>query len=102
MDDNHYVYLFDLKSGKKIGEEKGGREFITALKWIDAENFVTIGVKHFKVWTVSNKSIKGKSGIFNKNCNILCCLGVKDNNIYVGASNGHLQVWSGNTCAKSI
>lgn len=25
MDDNHYVYLFDIKSGKKIAEEKGGR-----------------------------------------------------------------------------
>lgn len=36
MDDDHYIYLFEVDSGKLIVSEKGGRQFITALKWVDA------------------------------------------------------------------
>lgn len=101
MDDDHYVYLFELASGKLICSEKGGREFITGLGWVDPETFVTIGVKHYKIWSFADKKIKGKAGIFGKNCNVLCSLAVKGSNVYVGASDGSLQVWSGNSCTKS-
>lgn len=30
---------------------------IIDLKWVDEENFVTIGVKHYKYWTVKGKGI---------------------------------------------
>lgn len=45
--------------------------------------------------------MKGKAGSFGKNCNLLVCLEVKGSNIYVGASDGSLQVWSGNSCTNS-
>ena len=102
MDDDHYITLFQLSSGKQICTEKGGRQFITGLSWLDAETFVTVGIKHYKVWTVADKKIKGKTGVFGKNCNVLCCVAVKESNIYVGASDGSLQAWSGNSCSKSI
>lgn len=35
MDDDHYIYIFDIQSGKLLCSEKGGREFITSLKWVD-------------------------------------------------------------------
>ena len=88
LDDNHYVYLFEVGSGKMLGSEKGGRDVIIDLKWVNEDNFVTIGVKHYKYWTVSGKTMKGKTGSFGKNCNILCCMAIKGSNIYVGASNG--------------
>lgn len=46
--------------------------------------------------------MKGKTGVFGKNCNILCSLAIKDSNIFAGASDGSLQLWSGNQCSKSI
>jgi hypothetical protein len=63
---------------------------------------VTIGVKHFKYWEVNDKTMKAKSGAFGKNCNILCSIAVKEQNIYVGASDGSIQMWNGNSCSKSM
>jgi hypothetical protein len=63
---------------------------------------VTVGIKHYKIWTVSGKTLKAAKGLFGKNCNILCTVAVNDGKIYVGASDGSLQVWSGNSCSKSI
>lgn len=102
LDDNHYVYVFLISSGKLLTSEKGGRDVIIDLKWIDEDNFVSIGVKHYKYWTLNGKSVKGKTGSFGKNCNILCCVAIKDSKAYVGASDGSLQIWSGNSCAKNI
>lgn len=59
-------------------------------------------MKHYKYWTLSGKSVKGQSGSFGKNCNILCCVAVKDSKIFVGASDGSLQLWSGRACSKNI
>jgi len=35
LDDNHYVYVFLISSGKLLTSEKGGRDVIIDLKWID-------------------------------------------------------------------
>ena len=103
LDDDHTVYLFLVSSGKLIGSEKGGREVIIDLKWLDDDNFVSIGVKHYKYWTMKGKQIKGQRGSFGrKNCNILCCVAVRDSKAYVGASDGSLQIWSGNSCSKNV
>ena len=102
LDDNHYVYIFLVNSGKLLTSEKGGRDVIIDIKWIDEDNFVSIGVKHYKYWTLNGKSVKGKTGIFGKNCNILCCVAVRNSQAYVGASDGSLQIWSGNSCSKNI
>lgn len=45
--------------------------------------------------------MKSKTGQFGKNCNLLTALVIDDNNIYVGASDGSLQLWSGNSISKS-
>jgi hypothetical protein len=42
--------------------------------------------------------LKASKGTFNKNCDYLCCVGVRENKIYVGAGDGSLQTWIGNSC----
>lgn len=59
-----------------------------------------MGIKHYRFWTVSGKVIKSKTGLFGKNCNLLTSLVIYDRKIYVGASDGSLQIWSGNTISK--
>ena len=60
---------------------------------------MTIGVKHYKYWSVKGKNIEGKKG---RCSTILCSLLTHNSNIFVGASDGSLQTWSGNSQSKSI
>jgi microtubule-associated protein-like 6 len=50
LDDDHYIYVFDIKSGALVASEKGGRDVIIGMKWVGDSSFVTVGVKHFKLW----------------------------------------------------
>jgi microtubule-associated protein-like 6 len=72
------------------------------MKWTNAQSFVTVGIKHYKVWNMEAKTIKGKTGQFGKSCNILTSLVVKDNKVYTGASDGSLHVWMGNSLSKTL
>ena len=85
-----------------MGSDKGGKDVIIAMEWVTQKSFVTIGLKHFKLWDVNGTTIKGSSGSFGKNCNLLCSVVVKDNNVYCGASDGSLQLWNGKSCVKSV
>lgn len=62
---------------------------------------MTVGIKHYRSWSVNGKSLKSKTGQFGKNCNLLTALVVEGSNIYAGASDGSLQLWSGNSVTKS-
>ena len=85
-----------------MGSDKGGKDVIIGMEWVGERSFVTIGLKHFKMWEVSGKSVKGSAGSFGKNCNLLCAVGVRDSNVYCGASDGSLQLWNGKSCVKSV
>lgn len=89
LDDDHYLYLFDVDKGMLLASEKGGRDVIIAMKWIREDSFVSVGLKHYRLWEMNGKTIKGKTGVFGKNCNLLCCVEVAaDGAIYTGAANG--------------
>ena len=46
--------------------------------------------------------MKGKSGAFGKNCNLLCGMDVgKDQKVYTGASDGSILVWGNNSIVKT-
>ena len=72
LDDDHYIYLFNKESGALMATEKGGKDVIIGLKWANEQSFVSVGLKHYKYWDVSEKSIKAKVGSFGSNCNLLC------------------------------
>jgi hypothetical protein len=46
------------------------------MEWINDKQFVSVGLKHFKVWDID--TLKGKTGAFGKNSNLLLCVGVKN------------------------
>jgi hypothetical protein len=50
LDDDHYLFVFDIKSGGLLASEKGGRDVIIGMKWVGESSFVSVGVKHFKLW----------------------------------------------------
>lgn len=96
LDDDHNIMVFNRKTEAKVCTEKGGREFILAVRFVDESSLVSVGVKHFKRWEIKGPSLKciGK-GQFGKSCNILCCAEVKNGQVFVGAGDGSLQIWSG-------
>jgi len=44
------------------------------MKFVAEERFVTVGVKHFKMWEIKGATVTGKKGLFGKNCNFLVCV----------------------------
>lgn len=57
IDDDHFIGVFDLKSNASMSF-KGGREVIVDIDWATESSFVSIGVKHFKLWTDAGKDYK--------------------------------------------
>jgi microtubule-associated protein-like 6 len=50
LDDDHYIYVFDIRTGALIASEKGGRDVIIGMRWVSDNSFVSVGVKHYRVW----------------------------------------------------
>jgi len=50
LDDDHYIYVFDIRTGALVASEKGGRDVIIGMRWVSDNSFVSVGVKHYRVW----------------------------------------------------
>ena len=62
MDDDHWVAVLDLKKGTVVGKQKGGKKVILKLGWLSEEEFVSVGIRHFKYWTLDGNKLTGKDG----------------------------------------
>jgi WD40 repeat protein len=105
LHNDHNVYVGDVKSGKLIYTEKGGPDKICDLAWCKKDGskaFLTVGVKHVKMWDAAAK--KSNRGIFGKNTLTSftsCTFG--DNGIsYSGSIGGSIYSWSGNSCSGAV
>lgn len=72
LDDDHNIFVFNIQTGALLTSEKGGKDVIIGMRWVSDSSFVSVGVKHFRLWEFGGKSIKGKTGSFGPRCNILC------------------------------
>jgi hypothetical protein len=53
IDDNHMVVVFDIKTKELLFCEKGDTAKILECTWIDENSFVTVGIKHYKLWNIT-------------------------------------------------
>ena len=102
MDDNHIVMVFDRKTGTKYATEKGGKEFIVAVEFVNKNTFVSVGIKHFKEWSIDGGKITGKKGIFKNSCDLLSSAKLKGNKILTGAGDGSLLVWQSTSIVQTV
>lgn len=100
MSDDHNLAVYDTGSGACLAKSKGDRSNIIELAWKDETSFATCGAKHFKLWTISAGSIKGKMGNFNKKDNRIGSIVYNGSTALTGAFSGELLAWNGNTCSK--
>ena len=49
-----------------IANKKGDTAKIVDVEWISNDEFVTVGIKHYKIWKYINNSIKDSRGSFKK------------------------------------
>jgi microtubule-associated protein-like 6 len=99
MDDDHKVFIYDAENNYSlVATEKGGREFILGVTWISDTSFVTVGIKHYKHWTLSGSTLKGTKGAFKSKDDMLTCVAKTVNNdILCGSALGSLQIWQGSS-----
>lgn len=94
MDNEHYLALLDLERGTVIASAKGGRKVILKVGWIGDDEFVTVGIRHFKHWTIKGNKMSGRDGTDPAN---LVSLAIKDGKILTGASQGAIYSWTKNS-----
>jgi microtubule-associated protein-like 6 len=60
MDDDHCVAVLELDTGKLLTMVKGTKKVITKIVWISNSQFVSIGISHYKLWTLDKNNLTGK------------------------------------------
>ncbi|KRW98348.1 WD40-repeat-containing domain [Pseudocohnilembus persalinus] len=110
MDDNHCIALYDLTNKQSVGgclisDTQGGRDIMTELQMKNENQFVTVGPKHFKVWTqkgegkkqdlVPQKGRWGKNQCSDKLTTVSINFGNQD--IVCGAMDGTVQIFKDTT-----
>jgi hypothetical protein len=104
MNDDHNVYVFDTADNKYtlLATEKGGKEFILSATWLSDDNFVTVGLKHYCLWTFGGSSLKSSKGQFGKYNNMLLSSAkTASGDVVCGTALGELQVWKQVSCVKA-
>ena len=72
LDDEHTVMVHDIETKAKVCEVEGDRSRILGIYWNrtaaanSATEFVTVGVKHIKFWTVSGKGASASKGLLGR------------------------------------
>lgn len=51
------VVVFDVLTKELMFCEKGDTAKILDCAWVDDNNFVTVGIKHYKFWTITGRRI---------------------------------------------
>lgn len=71
LDEAHQLVIFDITAKSKLGgvvlmKDKIGSDVITDIKWRNDNEFVTVGINHFRYWNVKNGSLAYKRGVLPK------------------------------------
>ncbi|WAR18910.1 EMAL6-like protein [Mya arenaria] len=100
----HSVTVWRWQDGQKLATAKGHNQRIFRAEFRpDSDSqFVTVGVKHVKFWTVAGNQIVGKRGVLTdagagtniKKLQTMLSIGFGANNVtYTGAMSGDVYVW---------
>lgn len=61
----------------------------------DDNNFVTVGAKHYKYWTVGGGNLKSRMGNFGKSDQRIGSVAFNKNTCLTGSITGELYLWNG-------
>ena len=104
IDTDHHVAVFNSKTGDCLAMDKGDGNMIVDI-WMKNDNeFVTVGVRHFKEWSLNNGVLKSNRGKFGKSnfSNMIVSWKFYKNTCITGTLKGKVLIWNGTTISKGI
>ncbi|XP_041352370.1 echinoderm microtubule-associated protein-like 6 isoform X2 [Gigantopelta aegis] len=113
LEEEHNVAVWRWQDGTKVASAPGHtqRIFQAEFRPDSDSQFVTVGVKHVKFWTVAGSQLVGKRGILTttesginiKKMQTMLSVAFGANNLtYTGALSGDVYVWHDNTLARLV
>ena len=69
---------------------------------MNENEFATVGIRHFKSWSLNGKRLKGKGGSWGKYNDKLVCCKYYNKMTLVGSVKGELQIWRTSSCSKAL
>jgi microtubule-associated protein-like 6 len=101
LHNDHYVSVWEARTGRKVGEDKGGPDKILDVAWATNKAlFVTVGVKHVVFWAVSGGTLPHKKGLYGDAAKMTDQLAAKwanNGNCVTGGANGLVYIWQDKT-----
>ena len=101
MDEDHHVSVLDLESGKTISTMKGTKKVITKIVWINSNEFVSVGINHYKYWTLDGKKLSGKESRKRGNF-VSVAYDEESKKVFTGGSKGSILPWRNSSYEKEI
>lgn len=92
-DDDHTIFIFDLIENKLLLTEKGDSFKILDLCFKNENEFVTVGIKHYRHWMIDGRNITFKEGNFGETDNKIGLVAVNSGNFVTGSATGEITLW---------
>ena len=87
------VAIIDLNKNVLIAKAQGGKKLITNSKWVSNNQFVTVGINHFRLWNFGAGKITCEKDS-RKRGNYVS-VDAKNGLVLTGGSKGVLTSWKG-------
>ncbi|CAM9158468.1 unnamed protein product, partial [Scytosiphon promiscuus] len=104
QDDNHCLAIHDWEKGKLQHTGPSDTRAVLGCCFEADGGVVTCGERHALFWKKERQSLVKKKGVFGRKATaqmLLCCAPLQGK-VVTGAASGHLYVWSGRNCVRSL
>eukprot|EP00752_Nemacystus_decipiens_P008508 g7598.t1 len=104
QDENHCLAVHDWEKGKLQHTGPSDTRAVLGCCFAADGGVVTCGEKHALFWKKEGRCLVKKKGVFGRKATaqmLLCCSSLKGK-IVTGAASGHLYVWVGRNCVRSV
>jgi len=105
QDDNNSIAIYDWANGKLLATSPVDKARVTDLAFKTNNEFVSIGLKHLKIWTINGRNLNAAKGIFGSiPVDSLICMtfAFDSKTLFTGDSKGNLILWNGRNATRSI
>ena len=106
QDDQNSIAVFDSSNLRKIalvGTIKVDGKPVLDSKWLNNNEFISVGKTHIKFYKVNGRNITASKGIFGKvEKQVLCSVVSAFKKVFTGSTKGNLITWEGSNASKSI
>lgn len=104
-DMDHSCAIYDWANSRQICSTKVGRDVLTDACFKNDNEFLTVGTRHVKFWTMQGSNLSGVRGRWGNERSeaiVSATFCFPQNVCFTGGVKGKIFTWQGNTCARNI